>query len=139
VARVLIVDDERGVREFLSQLLLEDGYEVAEADDGAAALRLLERGPFDLILLDMMMPGMDGWELARRIDERKIETPILVVTAMRNAAEVAEELGAVGYITKPFDIGALSRAVRRALPDHTGPAGMLPMSFLFRAPQVRFA
>ncbi len=104
--------------------LTDSGYTVAEADDGAVALQQLRQGGIDLVLLDLMLPELDGLEVCRRIRESNGHVPIIMVTAMDDeASRVAGlELGADDYVTKPFaprELVARVRAVLRrvALPD----------------------
>jgi CheY-like chemotaxis protein len=107
-ARVLVVEDDDGIRDLIDLVLSAAGYEVLTAPDGAAALDVVGRLPPDLVLLDMRMPVMDGWEFARRYRARpEPPAPIVVVTAARDAAQRAEEIDANGYLGKPFDVGEL--------------------------------
>jgi two-component system, chemotaxis family, chemotaxis protein CheY len=108
---ILVVDDDPSILEAVSDLLRLEGYEVATARDGAAALAAVEEQPPSLVLLDMRMPVLDGWGFARALHQRGISLPILVMTAARDAAGWAREIGAEGYLAKPFDIGELLDAV----------------------------
>jgi two-component system, chemotaxis family, chemotaxis protein CheY len=108
---ILIVDDDPSILEAVSDLLRLEGYDVTTARDGAAALRAVEDQPPSLVLLDMRMPVLDGWGFARELSRRGIQLPILVMTAARDAAGWASEIGADGYLAKPFDIGELLEAV----------------------------
>jgi two-component system response regulator FlrC len=121
MARVLVVDDEPGIREFLAEALEDDGHEVAEADSGEAAWRRLERESFDVMLTDLKMPGMDGMALLRRVRERLPEVEAIVITAHGNIDNAVEamRLGAFDYLQKP--IGSLTELrllVRRAAERH---------------------
>ncbi|HVL90138.1 MAG TPA: response regulator [Actinomycetota bacterium] len=101
--RVLIAEDESIIRMDLREMLEEEGYEVVEAGDGEAAVRLArETGP-GLVILDIKMPVMDGLEAARAISEERI-APCLILTAysQRELVEQAAEAGAMGYLVKPF-------------------------------------
>ena len=112
-ARVLIVEDDDGIRDLVDIVLSSAGYEILTASDGAAALQVLGTVHPDLVLLDMRMPVMDGWELARRY--RALpgpHAPIVVMTAARDAAQRAAEIDANGYLGKPFDMGELLALVR---------------------------
>jgi two-component system alkaline phosphatase synthesis response regulator PhoP len=117
--RVLIVDDERAIRLICRLNLRTAGIETLEADDGAAALALARSELPDLIVLDVMMPHVDGWEVAERLAEnpetRRI--PILFLTARAEPADEARarELGGVGYVKKPFDPVALTEQVAELL------------------------
>jgi two-component system chemotaxis response regulator CheY len=107
-ARILVVEDDDGIRELVDVVLSGAGYEVLTASDGAAALQVLGQARPDLVLLDMRMPIMDGWEFARRYRARpEPHAPIVVLTAARDAAERAAEIDANGYLGKPFDVQEL--------------------------------
>ncbi len=105
--RVLVVDDERSIRMIVEVNLAAAGMEVLEAPDGKAALELVEQERPDLVLLDVMMPGIDGWDVARELAARPAtrEIPIVFLTARADpeSRRLAHELGAVGYLPKPFD------------------------------------
>ncbi len=116
---ILVVDDDQAILEIVADVLRFEGYRVETALDGAEALEAVERSSPTLVLLDMRMPLLDGWGFARTLRERGIELPILVMTAARDAASWAEEIGARGYLAKPFDIGELLDAVR----GHAGSLG----------------
>jgi two-component system chemotaxis response regulator CheY len=121
--RILVVDDEPTIRSLVAQLLDDEGFEVARAGDGAEALRTIaENEPFDLIVLDMWMPVMNGWQFADALRQRHMAIRIVVMTAASEARARAAELGAIGYIGKPFDVDDLVRVVRDALPPHTAPS-----------------
>ena len=113
---VLVVDDELIVRESLGGWFREDGYEVSTAASGAEALRAVAERPFDVALLDIKMPGMDGLELQRRLRDAAPETAVIVMTAFASVdtAVAALKAGAYDYIVKPFDPDELSQLVRRA-------------------------
>ena len=135
--RILIVDDDAPIRAFVKQALAGEGYDVREASDGAAALATVEREPVDLVLLDLWMPVMDGWQFAEaygQLDEGSLpgkrgRPPLVVFTAERGiqAAEHAERVNAVGFLSKPFDIDELLDVVERCArgggPDGDGPVG----------------
>jgi DNA-binding response OmpR family regulator len=105
--RVLVADDERPIRLLCHVNLALAGMEVFEAGDGREALEVARSSAPDLILLDLMMPLLDGWTVAQELgaDERTSQIPVLFLTARATAADRrrAEELGALGYILKPFD------------------------------------
>ena len=123
---VLIVDDDDGIRTSLRLALEDNGYRVLESSDGEAALDTIRHEVPDLILLDLMLPGMDGYECCRRI-RRDHDVPILVVSARVDSHDVVAglEAGADDYIRKPFDVPELTarlRALRRRLqPSTTNP------------------
>ena len=105
--RILVADDESMIRLLCRVNLKVEGMEVLEAPDGEQALELARRERPDLVLLDVMMPGLDGWSVARALadDEDTREIPIIFLTARAETADRlrAHELGGVGYILKPFD------------------------------------
>ena len=126
---ILVVDDEKSIRALLRLYLTEAGYTVAEAGDGQTALSQVRQGGIDLVLLDLMLPEIDGLDVCRRLRESNGHIPIIMVTARDDeASRVAGlELGADDYVTKPFsprEVVARVRAVLRriAMPsEHTGP------------------
>ena len=109
---ILVVDDDEAILDIVSDVLRLEGYPVETALDGEAALEAVERNRPLLVLLDMRMPRLDGWGFARALRERGIRLPILVMTAARDAAGWADEIGAQGYLAKPFDVAQLVEAVR---------------------------
>ncbi|HOG47143.1 MAG TPA: response regulator [Anaerolineae bacterium] len=112
--RVLVVDDDQGILDFVSDLLTDEGYDVAEAADGAEALTMAREQPPALILLDMRMPVMDGWQFADKYRaEPGPHAPILVMTAARDAADIAADIHAQGYLAKPFNLDDLLSVVER--------------------------
>src|SRR5579875_803777 len=116
--RVLIVEDERAMAELLSKGLEEENHRVTLAFDGRAALEFAELYEFDAIVLDLMLPGIDGFEITRRLRRTRNETPVLVLTARDAAPDIvrALDLGADDYLTKPFSFEvflARLRAVAR--------------------------
>jgi len=112
--RVLVVDDDGGIREFVRTVLLEEGYDVAEATDGRDALERAKTMRPDVILLDMRMPVMNGWEFARMYRERPgPHAPIVIVTAALDVAKDARDIGADGFLAKPFQLDDLLDLVGR--------------------------
>ncbi len=106
--RILVVEDDDSIRDLVDLVLSGAGYEVLTATDGAAALQVVGTTRPDLVLLDMRMPIMDGWEFARRYRARpEPHAPIVVLTAARDAANRAAEIHANGYLGKPFDVDEL--------------------------------
>ena len=106
--RILIVDDEAGVRESL-RMVLKDTYEPVAVGSGTDALEALGAGPFDVVLLDIVMPGMDGLELLEEVRSRYARVPVIMLTATKTVktAVGAMKLGAFDYVTKPFDVDEL--------------------------------
>jgi DNA-binding NtrC family response regulator len=114
---VLIVDDEFSVRDSLENWFRKDGYRTAAVQDAKEALERLEGAPWDVVLLDIKMPGMDGLELQRRIHEVDSELPVIMITAFASVESAVQALkeGAFDYVTKPIDPDELSHLVRRAV------------------------
>ena len=114
--RILIVDDERNIVELLRLYLAQAGYEVADARDGVAALEAHARLDPDLVVLDLMLPGIDGLEVAREL-RRRGDTPILMLTARGDGIDriVGLELGADDYLVKPFEPREVVARVRAIL------------------------
>lgn len=108
---VLVVDDDPAIREAVRDVLELEGIAVDTAIDGADALAKVDAQLPCLVLLDMRMPGMDGWGFAREIRERGIELPVVVMTAAADARRWAAEIGAIGVMPKPFAIEELIEAV----------------------------
>jgi CheY-like chemotaxis protein len=108
--RILIVDDEPDILWSLS-LLLQPTYDVATAEDGQAALREIEQSPFDAIVLDLMMPVMDGAGLKRELDARGSTIPIIIVSAFSDVAERARSLGVRHHLPKPIDVPRLEAMI----------------------------
>ena len=114
---ILIADDDPSILQLVAEILRDEGYAVELARNGREALDAIAlREEPALIVLDMRMPIIDGWEFARRIRAQQIDSPILVMTAARDAREWAEEIGAVGYLAKPFDLDDFLREVGRFIP-----------------------
>jgi PleD family two-component response regulator len=116
-ARILAVDDQLYFRVFLEDLLTQEGYEVCTASGGEDALHLFERGPFDVVLTDLVMPGMDGTQLVRRVKELRPEQDVVVVTSVGDVKTAVEamKLGATDYLLKPIDRTVLARALEDIL------------------------
>jgi two-component system chemotaxis response regulator CheY len=113
-SRVLVVDDDPDIRELLVSVLSDDGYEAESARNGRDALEVLDRWPADLIVLDLMMPVMDGWTFARRMKE-KWAIPFVVLSAATDVERHAQEIGAADVIPKPFDLERLLPTIERAV------------------------
>lgn len=115
-ARILIVDDEPSITEFVGYAMQKEGYLTEIASDGEEALRKIEEQHFDLFILDIMLPGIDGYELCRRI-RAKMSTPILFLSARDTELNkvVGLELGADDYLAKPFGVRELLARTRALL------------------------
>jgi two-component system chemotaxis response regulator CheY len=118
---ILVVDDDTAVLRTVVEILAEEGYHLATATNGAEALDVLEKITPHLILLDMRMPVMDGWQFAQALRGNQQAIPILVMTAAQDARKWAREIGASGYVAKPFDIGDLIDAIEHQLPGPPPP------------------
>ena len=114
--QVLVVEDDPHMRELVEEILLDEGYQVRTAQDGQAALEEVARELPGMILLDMRMPRMNGWEFAREFRGRYGHgAPIVVLTAAADAGQRAAEIEAEGYLGKPFELDDLIRVVERFL------------------------
>jgi DNA-binding response OmpR family regulator len=116
---ILVVEDELDFRELLTQILTQKGYQVSAAPNGEDALNLYKNQAFDLVLLDVHLPDMTGFEICRKIrtEGPRPETPILMCTVRSEVAPVAEGLssGATDYILKPFQVSDLLERIEAAL------------------------
>src|ERR1700730_16246538 len=115
-ARILLVDDEQSIQTLLSYPLRKEGYEVVQATDGRQALDRFEEQAFDLVVLDLMLPKIDGLEVCRRLRSRS-SVPIIMLTAKSEEIDkvVGLELGAGDSITKPFSLREFSSRIKAAL------------------------
>lgn len=122
-ARILLVEDEPGLQLALSDRLEAEGYLVESVGDGEVALQRATEEPFDLIVLDVMLPGRDGFDVARTVRQRGVQTPILMLTARGQVVDrvVGLKLGADDYLVKPFEVAELlarlEALLRRAPPS----------------------
>jgi two-component system response regulator MprA len=116
-ASILVVDDDPGIVNFLELALLDEGYAVRVAGNGREALDQVGDFHPDLILLDMNMPVMDGWEFCERLRSRGAEgaVPIILMTAAQEAPSRSMEIDAQGFLGKPFDLDSLFRAISSLL------------------------
>lgn len=132
-ARVLLVDDDPTLLRFLREYLEREGYSVQTAERGQEALRAFYDHRPDLVILDVMMPGMDGWEVSARLRELA-ETPVILLTAKTSEADKLRgfRLGVDDYITKPFSLAELGARVRAVL-GRTQTAGGDEASIVRRA------
>ena len=119
-AKILVVDDDASSLELMEAMLVPNGYEIITANDGSKAVAIIIEKKPDLILLDIMMPGLDGYSTLAKIKENKVSSkiPVVMLTAMgfQLNKELALRFGAVGYITKPVDLDELLKTISRLLP-----------------------
>jgi two-component system response regulator RegX3 len=127
VTRILVVEDEESFSDPLSYLLRREGYEVAVADDGPKALEEFDRNGADLVLLDLMLPGIPGTEVCRQLRARS-NVPVIMLTAKDGEIDkvVGLELGADDYVTKPYSSRELVARVRAVLRRGTEPDALVP-------------
>ncbi len=113
---ILIVDDEKSMREFLKILLVKEGYKVFTAQDGDQALELIQKSPVDLVVSDIRMPGISGLELLARIKDHDEDVPVIMITAFAspNDAVQAMKSGAYDYISKPFNVDEIKSVIHSA-------------------------
>lgn len=119
MAKILVIDDEDIVRLLVRRILEKENIDVVEAEDGTNAIQLLENDPPDLILLDVMMPEPNGWEVCKKIksDPRLREIPVIMFTVCRFREDVkeSERSGANGHFTKPFEPEDLIEMIKNNL------------------------
>ena len=115
--RILLVEDEKGVANFIKKGLEEEYYSIDHSSDAEGGLLFLEANKYDLIILDVMMPGMNGFELCKTVRQKKIQTPILMLTARDSVQDKVRGLdsGADDYLTKPFSFEEFLARVRALL------------------------
>ena len=123
--KILLVEDEEKLARFIELELIHEGYEVQKAFDGREGLSLFEAGRFDLILLDVMLPGLDGFEVLRRI-RKTSSLPVIMLTARDAVMDKVAGLdaGADDYVTKPFAIEELLARIRTALRKRVAASGL---------------
>ncbi|GLI07739.1 DNA-binding response regulator [Paenibacillus tyrfis] len=116
MAKILVVDDDPHIRRLVKMIMRGEGFEVLEAADGARAMRALEATKADLVILDIMMPGMDGWELCRELREH-YDLPLLMLTALGDTEQKVKgfDLGTDDYLVKPFESRELVARVKALL------------------------
>lgn len=123
--RVLLVEDEPGLQLALTDRLVAEGYRVETAADGNTAVQRASGEPFDIIILDVMLPGRDGFDVAKTVRQQGVRTPILMLTARTQVVDrvVGLKLGADDYLTKPFEMAELLariEALLRRAPSSSG-------------------
>ncbi len=117
MARILIIEDEPSMRMGLIDNLEFEGYETDSADDGVAGLEKINNGKYDLIILDVMLPRLSGFDVCKKVREAKNKTPIILLTAKGEEIDkvVGLEIGADDYITKPFSLRELIARIKAVL------------------------
>ena len=127
---ILAAEDEPAMGELLKSVLSEEGHTVTLATDGKQALEFAQAGRFDLIVLDLMMPRLNGFEVARRLRQAHLQTPVLVVTARDASADIVKALdcGADDYLVKPFALDVFLARVRAV-----SRRGQIPQPVCFEA------
>ena len=132
--RVLLVDDEAGLREPLAEYLVRQGFGVTQAGTAAEARSRLNEGPFEIVLLDIMMPGEDGLSLCRHLSETR-QIPVIFITARGEATDriVGLEIGGDDYVVKPFDPRELVARIRSVLrrSGRTAPDAVEAQAYMF--------
>ena len=125
MTRILVVEDEPGIALGLEDDLRLEGYDVETVSDGTVAAQRAREGPFDLILLDVMLPGKDGFEVCRELRRSGLRTPIVMLTAKTQESEkvLGFELGADDYVTKPFGTRELRARIKALLRRAAGGEG----------------
>ena len=116
---ILVVDDEVDTCRNLQDILTDLGYQVDTAYDGPSALKLIKRKPYDVALLDLKMPGMDGLAVIREAKRYKADLPVIIITGFSTESSAIEavNLGVAGYLTKPFRVPQVLAAAAKALGD----------------------
>jgi CheY-like chemotaxis protein len=116
---ILVVEDDERIQRLVELVLRGEGYSVLQAGDGRQALDLIDSARPDLVLLDLMLPVLDGWALRERLRQRPTtsDIPIILMSAVRNLPETARKLDVADYLSKPFEIDDLVRSVRQRLAD----------------------
>ena len=128
VTRILVVDDESYVRDLLKRVLTRRGHDVYVADDGEAALELMGEHRYDLVLTDVVMPGIDGFDLLRRVKATYPAVTVIVLTGYARKQSISDFLlyGADEYLSKPFQVQALLDSVDRVVNDPASPSEQAP-------------
>ncbi len=117
MSNILIIDDDRDVRDVLAALFSGEGFDVTAVPDGMSGLGLLRQCEFDIIFIDLVMPGMSGLDVLKELTAIKTDVPAVIMTAFAavNTAVNAMKLGAFDYVTKPFNLDALLIMTKRIL------------------------
>ena len=140
MTRILIADDERPARSelrFILEKILSDlgrtGVEILEASNGATVLELLEKGPFDVCFFDIEMGDIKGTELAMKMREKNLRTPVIFVTAYADYALSAFDVDAVDYVMKPFDEGRIKKSIEKLMERELAFSSKMPGPFALPA------
>jgi DNA-binding NtrC family response regulator len=114
--KILVVDDEVAIRKALKEILEYESFEVAEAEDGPSALKMVDKDHFDLIFCDIKMPRMDGLEVLEKLKEKGVESPVVIITGHGTVETAVEALkkGAYDFIQKPLDLNRILVTIRNA-------------------------
>jgi two-component system alkaline phosphatase synthesis response regulator PhoP len=138
-ARILLVEDEPGLQLTLSDRLRREGYEVETAADGQSGLDRAATGEFDLVLLDVMLPRKNGFDVLRDLRQRGLETPVIMLTARGQVVDtvVGLKLGADDYLSKPFEMMELLARIEARLRRRTTPPATMPVSEGYQFGEVR--
>ncbi|MBL7913814.1 MAG: sigma-54-dependent Fis family transcriptional regulator [Bacteroidia bacterium] len=117
MSRILVIDDEKSIRNTLKEILTYEGFEVVEAQDGMEGLKFVEKEKFDIILSDIKMPKMDGIEVLEKLQELSPETPVVMISGHGNIDTAVEAIrkGAFDYISKPLDLNRMLVTIRNAM------------------------
>ena len=126
--RILVVDDDASIRELTNRILLAQGYNVDTAVDGSAALEQISSNSYDLVLLDIQMPGLDGFEVCRKIRQQRqlARLPLIFLSGSEMTDDMLTEVkesGASMFMMKPYNIAELNRAVANAIESKLLPNG----------------
>jgi len=113
---ILVIDDDPAILATVADILKDEGYVVRTAANGMEGLAAIEQRRPALVLLDMRMPVLDGWGFVRALRERGLELPLVVMTAAQDARRWAQEVGAPGFLAKPFDLVELLAVVEQLMP-----------------------
>jgi two-component system alkaline phosphatase synthesis response regulator PhoP len=127
MAKILLIEDDDSIRELVCFNLLEEGYDVESSGDGSGGLSLALSGDFDLILLDVMLPGVDGFEILKAVRSGGLITPVIMLTAKRGEVDkvLGLEFGADDYITKPFSVHELKARIKAVLRRFENSSGLV--------------
>lgn len=117
MANILLVDDEKSIRKTLKEILEYEGYTVDEAQDGAEGLRMIQDGDYDVVLMDIKMPKMDGMEVLEKMQQSNADVPVIMISGhgtLETAVDAVKK-GAFDYVAKPPDLNRLLITIRNAL------------------------